>query len=152
MAIDVTVRRVILLPPERVAAYAMDWRHDAEWTQGIRMAELTRPAEGGGFGGGAEVTRTAYLLTRRIDYILRVAAHEPPRLLNMISVDGPMPMHVTYAFERHPRGTLAGIRVRGAPGGPYRVAAPLHARLVRTNLTKDLRDLARRLSDREGGA
>jgi hypothetical protein len=54
---------------------------------------------------GAEVTRTAYLLIRRIDYVLRVAAHEPPRLLDMISVGGPMPMHVAYAFEPHPGGT-----------------------------------------------
>ncbi|MFD6995971.1 SRPBCC family protein [Streptomyces mirabilis] len=152
MAIDVRVRRVIPLPPEQVAAYAMDWRHDTEWTQGIRTAELTRPAEGGGFGVGAEVTRTAYFLTRRIDYVLRVAAHEPPRLLDMISVAGPMPMHVTYAFEPHPHGTRARIRVRGGPGGLYRVAAPLLAHLVRSNLTKDLRDLERRLTDREGGA
>jgi hypothetical protein len=30
VAIDVTVRRVIPLPPGQVAAYAMDWRHVAE--------------------------------------------------------------------------------------------------------------------------
>jgi hypothetical protein len=101
---------------------------------------------------GVEVTRTAYFLTRRIDYVLRVAAYEPPRLLDMISVGGPMPMHVTYAFEPDPRGTLARIRVRGGPDGLYRVAAPLLARQVRSNLTKDLRDLERRLTDRTGGA
>jgi DNA-binding PadR family transcriptional regulator len=39
MTIDVSVERVIPLPPEQVAEYAMDWRHDAEWTQGIRTAE-----------------------------------------------------------------------------------------------------------------
>lgn len=93
MTIDVAVRRVIPLPPERVAGYAMDWRHDAEWTQGIRTAELTRQADDGGFGAGAEVTRTARFLGRRIDYVLRVAAYEPPRLLDMVSVVAPMPMH-----------------------------------------------------------
>ncbi len=152
MAIDVTVRRVIPLPPERVAEYALDWRHDAEWTQGIRTAELTRQADGGGFGTGAEVTRTAYFLGRRIDYVLRVAAHEPPRLLDMVSVVAPMPMHVTYSFEPHPRGTLAAIRVRGGPGGLFRLAAPLLARRVRSSLTKDLRDLERRLTEEQGGA
>ncbi|WP_328974528.1 SRPBCC family protein [Streptomyces canus] len=149
MTIDVAVRREIPLPPERVAAYAMDWRHDAEWTQGIRTAELTRQADGGGFGTGAEVTRTAYFLGRRIDYVLRVAAYEPPRLLDMVSVAGPMPMHVTYSFEAHPRGTLAAIRVRGGPGGLLRLATPLLARQVRSSLTKDLRDLERRLSERQ---
>ncbi|MEU1184315.1 SRPBCC family protein [Streptomyces sp. NPDC005820] len=146
MTIDVTADRVIPLPPDRVAAYAMDWRHDADWTQGIRVAELTGEAPGGGFGVGAEVTRTAYFLGRRIDYVLRVAGYEPPRLLDMVSVAGPLPMHVTYTFEPHPRGTRARIRVRGGEGGFYRLAAPLLARQVRANLGKDLRDLERRLT------
>jgi hypothetical protein len=148
MAIDVSVQRVIPLPPEEVAAYATNWRHDAEWTQGIRTAELTREADGGGFGVGAEVTRTAYFLGRRIDYVLRVAAYEPSALLDMVSVAGPFPMHVTYTFAPHPRGTLARIRVRGGQGGFYRLAAPLLTRQVRSSLTKDLRDLEHRLTDR----
>ena len=146
MAIDVTVRRVIPLSPERVAAYAMDWRNDSDWTQGIRRAELTRPADGGGFGVGAEVSRTAFFLRRRIDYVLRVIAYEPPRLLEMIATVSPMPMRVTYTFEAHPGGTLAGIRVRGGPGGLLRLAAPLMSRQVRSSLTKDLRDLEHRLT------
>lgn len=148
MAIDESAQRVIPLPPEQVAKYATDWRHDAEWTQGIRTAELTREADGGGFGVGAEVTRTAYFLGRRIDYVLRVAAYEPARLLDMVSVAGPMPMHVTYAFAPHPDGTLVRIRVRGGPGGLYRLAAPLMARQVRSSLAKDLRDLELRLTER----
>ncbi|MFE8946947.1 SRPBCC family protein [Streptomyces sp. NPDC007856] len=150
MTIEVTVRRVIPLPPERVAAYAMDWRHDAEWTQGIRAAELTRQADGGGFGTGAEVTRTAHFLGRRIHYVLRMAAYEPPRLLDMVAVVAPMPMHVTYSFDSHPRGTLAEIRVRGGPGGLFRLAAPLLSRQVRSSLAKDLRDLEHRLTASKG--
>jgi hypothetical protein len=146
MTIDVTAHRVIPLPPEQVAGYAMDWRHDAEWTQGIRTAELTREAAGGGFGIGAEVTRTAHFLGRRIDNVLRVAAYEPARLLDMVPVAGPMPMHVTYTFEPHPRGTLARIRVRGGPGGLLGLAAPLLSRQVRTSVTKDLGHLEHRLT------
>ncbi|MXM67651.1 hypothetical protein GR925_30505 [Streptomyces sp. HUCO-GS316] len=147
MTIDVTAERVIPLPPEHVAAYAMDWRHDAEWTQGIRTAELTREADGGGFGVGAEVTRTAYFLGRRIDYVLRVAAYDFPHLLDMLSVAGPMPMHVTYSFEAHPRGTVARIRVQGGESGFYRLAGPLLARQVRSSVGKDLRDLEQRLAE-----
>lgn len=90
MAVDVSAERLIPLPPEVVAGYAMDWRHDAEWTRGIRTAELTREADGGGFVVGAEVTRTAYFLGRRMDYVLRVAAYEPPRLPDVVSVAGPL--------------------------------------------------------------
>ncbi|GAA0671984.1 hypothetical protein GCM10010193_25390 [Kitasatospora atroaurantiaca] len=146
MTIDETAQRVIPLPPEQVAAYAMDWRHDHEWTQGIRTAELTREADGGGFGVGAEVTRTAYFLGKRIDYVLRVARHDPPTLLDMVSVAGPMPMHVTYSFTPDAGGTLARIQVQGDAGGYYRLAAPLMARKVRSSLTKDLRDLEHRLT------
>ena len=145
MTIDETAERVIPLPPDRVAAYAMDWRNDPEWTQGIRTAEQTREADGGGFGVGAEVTRTAYFLGKRIDYVLRVAEHVAPRLLDMVSVAGPMPMHVTYTFTPHPQGTLARIRVRGDAGRYYRLAAPIMARKVRSSIGKDLRDLERKL-------
>ncbi|MGH3713126.1 MAG: SRPBCC family protein [Micromonosporaceae bacterium] len=142
MAMDVRVERVIGLPPEKVAAYAMDCRHDHEWTQGIREASLSKPAESGDeFGVGAEVTRTAYFLGKRIDYVLRVEEYDPPTVLDMRSVSGPMPMHVTYRFEPHPDGTLASIRVRGDASAYYHVTGPLMGMMVRRNLTKDLHDL-----------
>ncbi|MFE9749297.1 SRPBCC family protein [Saccharothrix saharensis] len=110
----------------------------------MRHAELSAPAPGGGFGVGAEVTRTARFLGRRIDYVLRVVAHEPPSLLEVKSVAGPFPMHVTYRFDTTPAGTTtASIRVRGDAGGHYPLIGPLVARFVRANLRKDLRDLAR---------
>jgi hypothetical protein len=143
---DVRAERVIPVSPERVAEFAMDWRHDHEWTQGIKQAELTMPAPDGGFGVGAEVTRTAYFLGKRIDYVLRVRSYEPPSLLDMKSVAGAFPMHVTYRFDAHPDGTLASIQIRGGAGGHYRIAGPLLGLMVRANIRKDLRDLARQLS------
>lgn len=143
MGVDVTERRLLAKPPPQVAAYAMDWRHDHEWTQGIKSAQLTREAAGGGFGVGAQVTRTAYFLRRRIDYVLEVVEHDPLRLLDMRSVAGPMPMRVTYRFAAVADGTLASIRVRGGASRYYQLAGPLLARLVRRNLAKDLRDLER---------
>jgi hypothetical protein len=136
--VDVRVERVISAVPERVAGFAMDWRHDPEWTVWIRRAELSAEADGGGFGVGAEVTRTAYFLGRRIDYVLRVVAHDPPGLLAMKSVAGPFPVHVTYRFERHPEGTLASVEV----SGPYRIGAPV----IRSAVRRGLRDLARNFS------
>lgn len=124
----------------------MDWRHDHEWTQGIRQAALTRPAGSDGFGVGAQVTRTAYFLGKRIDYVLEVTEYQPPTVLDMQSVAGPMPMHVTYRFDPHADGTLASIRVRGDASTYYRLAAPLMAKMVSRNLGKDLRDLEIRLT------
>ncbi len=146
MALDVTQQRVINLPPDQVAEYAMDWRHDHEWTQGIKRAELTRESAHGGFGLGAQVTRTAYFLGKRIDYVLEVIGYDPPAVLDMQSVAGPMPMHVTYRFDPASEGTLASIRVRGDASTYYKVAGPLMGVMVRRNLGKDLRDLERHLT------
>lgn len=152
MDLDVTAERVLAHRPDEVAAYAMDWRHDHEWTQGIKTARLTRPSDAAtgpdDFGPGAEVTRTAKFLGKRIDYVLKVIAHDPPALLEMRSVAGPFPMEVTYRFDRDARGTRASIRVRGDASGSYRLARPLMAAIVRRNLRKDLRDLERMLSTR----
>ncbi|WP_202919230.1 SRPBCC family protein [Saccharothrix deserti] len=142
---DVTESRYIPRPPEVVAKYAMDWRHDHEWTQGIKRAELSSPAPGGGFGVGAEVTRTAHFLGKKIDYVLRVVAHEPPTSLEMRSVAGPFPMNVTYRFDpAFADGTSASIRIRGDTGRYYnRLFGPLMTRFVRARIRKDLKDLAR---------
>ena len=140
---EVLVERVIPVPPERVAGYAMDWRHDAEWTQGIHSAELSAEADGGGFGIGAEVTRTTYFLGRRIDYVFRVVAHEPPRRLELKAIAGPFPMRIVYRFDEHPDGTLASIHVRG--NGYFPISSPVLRIMVRFNLRRGLRDLARNL-------
>lgn len=147
MALDVKVERILPFPPERVARYAMDWRHDAEWTQGIREARLSKEAPDGGFGAGAEVTRTASFLGRRIDYVLRVERHDPPTELDMKSVAGPFPMHVTYRFEvEGTQGrTLASIHVRGDASRSYPMLEPMMRWMVRRNLRRDLRDLEARL-------
>ncbi|MFI1761136.1 hypothetical protein ACH41H_03550 [Streptomyces sp. NPDC020800] len=52
----------------------------------------------------------------------------------MVSVAGPMPIHVTYSFDAHPRGTLARIRVRGESGPLCRPAAPVMAGEVRSSI------------------
>ncbi len=146
--IDVRAERLIPVPAERVASYAMDWNHDHEWTQGIREAKLTKTASGGGFGVGAEVTRTAYFLRKRIDYVLRVDTFDPPRILEMRSVAGPFPMHIIYQFQSQGGATLASIHIQGNTAGFYRLAGPLMVRRVRSSIRKDLQDLERNLMTR----
>jgi hypothetical protein len=143
--LEVLVERVIPRPPERVAGYAMDWRHDAEWTQGIDSVELSAEADGGGFGVGAEVTRTSHFLGRRIDYAFQVLMHEPPRRLVLKSIAGPFRFSVVYRYDPHPGGTLASILVSGSIGGYLRIGSPVARAVLRSHLRKCLRELARNL-------
>jgi hypothetical protein len=143
---EVRVEQVIPLPPELVAGYAMDWRHDAEWINGIRSAELSAEADGGGFGTGAEITRTAYFLGRRIDYVFQVVGYAPPGQLGLRSIAGPFPMELAYRFDDHADGTLASIHARGDAHGYLRIGLPVLRLIVRSNLRRNLRDLATNLA------
>jgi hypothetical protein len=140
---DVRAERVIPVPPDRVANYAMDWRRDPEWTQGISTSELSAEADGGGFGTGAEITHSSYFLGRRIDYVFQVVAHEPPCLLDLKSVAGPFPMRVTYRYDKHPDGTLASIHVRGGQNPMVDVVLRL---IVLGHMRRGLRELALNLA------
>jgi hypothetical protein len=91
------------------------------------------------------VTRTAHFLGNRIDYVLRVAAHEPGRLLDMVSVAGPSrcTSPTPSPRTRTARSRASGVRVDSSRY--YRLAPLLMLRKVRSSLGKDLGDLERRL-------
>jgi hypothetical protein len=148
--IDVRAERLIPIRTDKVAKYAMDWNHDTEWTQGIKEAKLTKTSNTGGFGVGAEVTRTAYFLRKRIDYVLRVDTYDPPHILEMTSVAGPFPMHITYEFQPQDGATLAAIHIQGNTSGFYRLTGPLMRRQARSSIRKDLLDLERNLMIQTG--
>ena len=146
MALDVIRRRVIPLPVEQVATYAMDWRNSPAWTHHVRQSELTRPAPGGGFGVGSQIKLVTYARGRRGEQLMEVVEYRPPTELRLRSVEGPASIEITYRFDPHPRGTLASIQVRGDGAASYRLAGPLMTLLVGWDLTRDLRNLQRRLT------
>jgi hypothetical protein len=143
MTLDVSVQRIIAASPECVAGYAMDWRQSHEWIDCVNDTELTVSGTGGDFGLGAEITREAHFLGRTFDYALRVVGYDPPTMIDMKSIAGPMNLHYTYGFEPHDEGTLATIRLRADASGFYRLSGPLMTVQIRSSLRKNLVDLGR---------
>lgn len=143
MSIDVRAETTIGRTPSEVAAFAMDPTHDPEWIGGIREA---RPLTELPVREGTRVERVAYFLGKRIEYVLEVVEHRPDALLRMESVAGPFPMKVTYGFAPDGQGTRASIRVQGDSRGFFKLWSPLMAMMVRRNIGKDLRRLAKILS------
>lgn len=144
-AMDMAAERVIRAPREKVAGYVMDWRNDPEWTA-IRTVTLSREAVGGGYGVGAQVTRSAYFLGRRTDYVMDVKRFEPPELIALSSVRAPVPMEVTYRFQPHPDGTLTTVNMRTTDGRLARLAGPLMRGLMKATIDGDLKKLSSLLS------
>ncbi|MCH8025821.1 MAG: SRPBCC family protein [Chloroflexi bacterium] len=141
MAIDITAEVTIDRKREDVAWFAMDPENDPVWIGGIVEAKMvTEPP----FGRGTKVARVAKFLGRRMEYTPEVLAYEPGKLLEM-STDVPFEMTIRYEFEDADGGTLARIRVQGEGSGFYRLASPLLARMVKRNVSRDLRTLKRLL-------
>jgi uncharacterized membrane protein len=147
MAIDVTASVTIARPRDEVAAYVVDHRHDPIWIGGITESELLGDPP---IAVGSRVRRVASFLGKRIDYVNEVTRLDPGALLEMRSVQSPFPMVVTYAFEDTDGGTRASVRVEGDPSALYRLAGPLLARQVRSNVSKDLGKLRAILESSQG--
>lgn len=136
---DVRAEEVIDAPRAAVAAFAMDPRNDTTWIANIKEATPLTPLP---VTKGSRVSRVAYFLGKRVEYVLEVAEHAPGARLAMASVEGPFPMRVTYEFEDAAGGrTLARI-VLGGDASPYfKLFGPLLGKLSRRNIQRDLRKL-----------
>ena len=146
MALDVQTEIVIGRSRREVAGFAMDPENDPVWIGGIVEAEtVTAPP----FGKGSRVRRVASFLGRRMEYTPEVTEYVPESRLVM-RADRPFAMTIGYEFEDVGGGTRARIRVQGEGTGFYKLAAPLLARMVKRNVSNDLKSLKRLLESGAG--
>lgn len=138
MAIDVTARTVIERARDDVAAYVIDYRNDPVWIGGISESELLGDPP---LREGSRVRRVASFLGKQVRYVNEVVRLAPGSVLEMRSVEGPIPMRITYAFADVPGGTEATVRVEGEPEGLYRVGGPLMKRAVQRSIDRDVATL-----------
>jgi uncharacterized membrane protein len=141
MSIDVTAEVAIRRPLGEVATYMIDPAHDPTWIGGVREVRMQTPPP---LAVGSRVARVAHFLGRRVEYVNEVTALDPERVLDMRSVKAPFPMRVTYSFEAVDGGgavTIVRNRVRGAPGGFFKLFGPLLGPMVKRSVQKDLERL-----------
>ena len=139
MPIDVTAEATIGRPRADVIAFASDPANDTQWIAGIKEAHAVTE---GPIAVGSQVARVASFLGRKIEYVNEIDRLDQS-VLDMHSVKGPFPMHITYTFEEDGAGTLARIRIQGDATGFFRLAAPLLAGQVRRSITRDVNNLKR---------
>ena len=144
MGIDVQREIVISRTKSEVAGYAINPDNDPVWIGGIVEAEMvTSPP----LSKGTKVRRVAKFLGRRMEYTPEVTEYVPDELLVM-RADSPFDMTISYQFEGAEDGTRVCIRIQGGGSGFYRLAAPLLARSVKRNVTRDLKTLKAVLESR----
>ena len=139
MPIDVTAEATIGRPRSNVVVFVSDPANDTQWIAGIKEAHAVTE---GPVGVGSRVARVASFLGRKIEYVNEIDRLDES-VLEMHSVKGPFPMHITYSFDEDGASTLARIRVQGEATGFFRLAAPLLAGQVRRSITRDVNNLKR---------
>jgi uncharacterized membrane protein len=82
---------------------------------------------------------------RNLESVVEVAGYEPNRLFDLRMVEGPMPIHGTFAFEPANGGTRLAFTAHGEPGGVMRLAKPLLSRALARQFRRDLARLKERL-------
>jgi uncharacterized protein YndB with AHSA1/START domain len=135
MAIDVATEIIIDRPRQQVFEFVANPENDLQWIRALNRAQMvTAPP----VGVGTRVERSAKMMGRTINYTTEIAGYEPSRLVDMDTVAGPFPMHVTYEFEDEGTGTLVRVRNGGGKGFLFKVAGPLIGRMVNSRVHGDL--------------
>lgn len=131
---SVTIER----PVEEVWAYINDPRNDIEWQSMIM--EAVQVSEGP-IGVGTVERITAKVLGRRFDTTFEVTEYEPNRRSRIKTTSGPVPFTGTYEVERADGGTRFTWAMEGEPGGFFKVAEPLVARVISRQVRADMETL-----------
>ncbi|HXG35823.1 MAG TPA: SRPBCC family protein [Dehalococcoidia bacterium] len=139
---EATAEIIINRPLAEVAAFVMDPANDLSWIGGVKEVQILTSLP---LQAGTRVRRVAAFLGRRIEYVNEVVSYDPPRRLEMRSVQGPFPMTVVYELKEAESGTRLHIRAAGDATGFFKLAGPLLSNAVRRSVNRDLRTLKERL-------
>ena len=129
---------IIAQPIERVWEFVMDESNDPLWQ--TTLTDVHRLTDGP-LVPGSRVSESRRFLGRRIETVWELTACEPPHLCSIASVTAPFAWQGTYALEAAGEGTRFTVRLRGNPGGFFRIAEALLERFVRRELAGNLGNL-----------
>jgi ligand-binding SRPBCC domain-containing protein len=125
-------------PIERVWAFVMDESNDPLWQ--TTLTDVRRLTDGP-LTVGSRVSESRRFLGRTIETVWEMAECEAPHVSSIASVKAPFAWEGTYTLAEDGDGTRFTIRLRGNPGGFFRIAEPLLQRFVRREIAGNLGNL-----------
>ncbi len=125
-------------PVEAVWSFLMDETNEPLWqTTLAEVRRLTHEA----MTTGSRVLEVRRFLGRRIETEWEMTECEPPRRSSITSIRAPFAWSGAYTLEPIEGGTQFTARLQGEPGGFFRVAEPVFARIARRELAGNLANL-----------
>jgi uncharacterized protein YndB with AHSA1/START domain len=128
----------IAQPIEKVWAFVIDQANTPLWQ--TTLSDV-RCLTDGPLGAGSQVSESRRFLGRTLETIWEMTACEPPHTSSIASVKAPFAWEGTYTLAEEGDGTRFTIRLRGNPGGFFRIAEPLLERFVRREIAENLGNL-----------
>ena len=119
-------------PPSEVFAYITDADRLPEWQSGAVEAQWL-----GEKARGARIREVRKFLGRRMETELEVTEYEPDRRFDLRAVSGPVPFAVTQTLEPRDDGTRLSFVGEGEPGGFFKLAEPVVARVAERQFKND---------------
>jgi uncharacterized protein YndB with AHSA1/START domain len=119
-------------PPSDVFAYITDADRLPEWQSGAVEAHWQ-----GEKVKGARIREVRKFLGRRMESELEVTDYEPDRRFGLKIVSGPVPFSVTQVLEPRNGGTKLTFKGEGEPGGFFKLAEPVVARVAERQFRSD---------------
>ena len=124
-------------PIEEVFAFLADHENDTKWRSGL--VEWKRTSEGTGVGS----TSTAVLqfMGHRVEISMEVTEYVENIRIGFKTTSGPMPMEGLYSLEPAEGGTKLALAVQGEASGLFKLAEPLFAGIVKSQIETDFKTL-----------
>jgi carbon monoxide dehydrogenase subunit G len=135
-------------PPDAVFAFLADPANLPAWQGSCVEA---RAEDGLPIALGSRIAETRSLLGRRAEQVLEVTELEPPRLLELETVSGPVDFTVRHELAAEGDGTRVTIVAAGEPRGIAALARRMLAHVIAEETRRDLerlRELLETPSDR----
>ena len=149
--IDVTTSIEIDRPAAEVFAFVSEFPNNPRWQRGQRSCRWTSQPP---LGVGSTYDQHARFLGKDLVNAFRVVEFDPGRRIGFASTSGTFPLAITRTVESLDDGPRSRFteRVRGQPGGVFRIAEPLLQRMVRETIRRDFPRLKALLEQRAGRA
>ena len=114
-------------PVEDVFGYLTDPAKLRDWQRrGVEVEQETA----GPFGRGTQLRERRVLFGKRLEQLVEVLEHEPPRRLSMRILSGPLPLDGHHELEPVDGRTRLRFRVEGETRGLARLAEPVLQRVL----------------------
>ena len=129
---------VIKRPVEQVFAFVTKFENFPQWQVGMTQAQQV---SAGAVGAGTQIAVTRNFLNQPVEGTVEVTDYQPNKTLAIKTAAGPVSMRLAYAFESGDGNTKIKIVGEIDPQGFFKVAEPLVAREVKSQLENSLANL-----------